>query len=187
MPSESKIINIFEISEDPDIFAFQADNKKFYTINMKLFSGVDIIDCSHIPFQFCFIHKGDMVFSDNLKHMVTYKIIFRDKKNISDSLRQYTCAFDALKPHLYDRPYLLPCKNKACLDCILNSVMINDQSGITIKCEFESCKGLHILDILKLENDLALSNLMTENLEDIVKGLLNTGNEVSEYFSGNQT
>ena len=154
---------------------------------MKLCSGVDIIDCSHIPFQFWFIHKGDMVFSDNLKHMVTYKIIFRDKKNISDSLRQYTCAFDSSKPHLFADPYLLPCNNKACLDCIIKNVNINDQIGVSIKCEFDSCKEFHVLNILKLENGLASSNLMTENLEDIVKCLINNGNEISEYFSGNRT
>jgi hypothetical protein len=179
--SEYNIVNIFEVSENSDIFAFQVENKKLFLLNLKNFSDHGIINYSYILFEFWFIYKGSMIFSDSLKHMVTYKIIFRNKPKIADSLVQYTCSFDSFKPHLYVDPYLLSCNNKVCLDCIIHNVVINDQTEFKIKCGFDSCNENHILNIIRLEN--GLSKFMIENLDDVVKCLLHNGSEILDLHS----
>jgi hypothetical protein len=73
---------------------------------------------------------------------------------------------------------------KSVLDCIIHNVVINDQTEFNLKCGFETCNENHILNIIRLENDLGKFTI--ENLDDVVKCLLDNGREILN-FRGNLT
>jgi hypothetical protein len=82
-----------------------------------------------------------LIFKDPEGNYLIYKINLKTAlNNLNDS--KYICKINPLKPHLYQDPYLLPCGNSACLDCIDKhfNIYLNE-----LVCNFESCQKSHRL------------------------------------------
>ena len=71
-------------------------------------------------------------------------------------------------PHLYSNPYLLPCGNSVCLDCIHLNYNLHKS---TIKCNFENCNAEHVLTE-PLEKYTDMINLIKKNSNKLTESLI---------------
>ena len=94
-----------------------------------------------------------------------------DAKNNKIDDKMFYCQLNSLykEPHLYSNPYLLPCGNSACLDCIHNDY--NIYKG-TFKCNFDSCHQEHKLELLWWKTDV----------RELIRILLDFGNKLVQTF-----
>ena len=74
------------------------------------------------------------------------------------------CKFNRLKPHLYENPYIIPCRNSACQIFILKYFHPNKNF---IQCDFESCKEKHFLRE-HFEKNREFDRLMSENIHELL-------------------
>ena len=111
--------------------------------------------------------KDKLIFKDFKGNYLIYKIDLKTaQNNLIDS--KYICKINPLKPHLYQNPYLLPCGNSACLDCIYKHFNIYLNEFI---CNFESCQQSH-----RLTQDLNLNDIMISSCQNILKNMIEGGN-----------
>ena len=122
-----------------------------------------------------FFNNKIILRDDKNKIYLIYKINFskRETLSISNSIdTKFICkSSQYLKsPHLYSNPYLLPCGNSVCFDCIhLNYNLYKN----TFKCSFENCKVEHILT-KQLEKHDDLVNLINMNCKKLFEPLIET-------------
>ena len=118
-------------------------------------------------------------------HKFDYNVEYRlfDNKPIINTNFQlnieekFICKANSACPHLYKNPYILPCGNSACLDCIYENYNILTNS---YKCNFEACKEKHQL-IWHLERNEKFNKILEENFADIFKNFEEYGDKLYEY------
>ena len=119
--------------------------------------------------------KGDkMIFLNRNGRFSIQKICFNNvsHKQLITVNRQFVCKINQLKEHLFLNPYLLPCGNSACFDCICSN--FNAYTRI-LKCNFDSCNKGHKLP-RELKFNFKLNQLIKDDSYKIMKELLETGN-----------
>ena len=94
--------------------------------------------------------------------------------NIED---KFICKANSAYPHLYKNPYILPCGNSACLDCIYENYNILTNS---YKCNLETCKEKHRL-VRNLERNEKFNKILEDNFADIFKNFKEYGDKLYEY------
>ena len=165
--ASSSIENLICDSKQAD-FIFIQTKTGVEILNSESLSIVGIIEC---PFQLKIVLNDKMIFTDLKEHIFVYKIDFLEKKK-ADS--KFICRANPLKSHLYSNPYLLPCNNSACLECIYQIFNIAERK---FKCNFELCKNEHTLQ-QELQKNVELMENIHENIELILKNLLKYGKKV---------
>ena len=110
--------------------------------------------------------------SDSVYNYLFYKLKLRNKNNYVDS--EYLCKINPLDQHAYLNPYLLPCKNSACFDCIYNNFNLVSEN---IKCIFDSCKQVHRLQN-SLEHDYKTSELIDQKSKELLRNMITFGNKM---------
>jgi hypothetical protein len=129
------------------------------------------------PYLLKMVHNEKMVFSDLKESLFLYKINY--SKNLIDN--RYLCKMKKLNPHLYSNPYLLPCGNSICLDCIYDSFNVHCRKFC---CNFESCKEEHILSNYELKEDIELKKTMLENTDNLMRSFIDCINSLSSNDTG---
>ena len=118
-----------------------------------------------------------------LKFAYNVEYRFFDNKPIINSNFQlniedkFICKANTAYPHLYKNPYILPCGNSACLDCIYENYNILTNS---YKCNLDTCKEKHRL-IRHLERNEKFNKILEDNLADIFKNFKEYGDKLYEY------
>ena len=164
--------NVIRFEGNNDIIileqVFYKKSQEFLLIDLKSYSIINSIKTQ--SFKIILILNDKIVFSDNYFNYFIYKIETKNNNlnKIIDS--KYICNFNSnLKlPHLYLNPYLLPCGNSACLNCIYMNYNLYKE---TIKCNFKNCNQEHILYKKLIKND-ELSENMKNNCQEILKCLI---------------
>ncbi len=142
----------------------------FDLISYKVIGSMKI---SHTLKMFC---KNNLIFYQKNeigpKSFLFYKIVLKKNQLLSNIDPKYICNFNEyLRPaHLFKDPFLLPCGNSTCFECIQSNM--NSYRG-TFKCNFENCKEEHHLNLnsLKINKDLLNSiNNNNRNFFQILRG-----------------
>ena len=84
------------------------------------------------------------------------------------------CKINPFDQHVYLNPYLLPCKNSACFNCI------NDNFNLVvknIKCNFNSCQQVHNLK-MRLQYDYKTSELIEQKSVELLRNIITFGNNM---------
>ena len=171
------ILNVNEELTDSTIIYVETENRRIFVFDLITFSSIGTIDFSSNRLDFWIVHNKNMVFREfSHKILVSFKIKFKKKQPVSSN--KFICTLDPYGHHLYKNPYLLPCNNRACLDCIYKH---RSSNGIRIKCDFESCKNKHFINVMQLEPDLNFNELMKDNLEDLLKSMLLDSNKLLHF------
>jgi hypothetical protein len=106
-----------------------------------------------------------------------FDLYFGEEKVIPDLIDdRYICK---LNQHLYQNPYLLPCGNSACMDCIYDNFNIFTNK---FKCSFESCHHEHFLKN-NMQKDSKICNLFDKNIGENIKIMIDYGLKTCENNS----
>ena len=168
-----KIENIHEELTDSAIIYVETVNRQMFVYDLITFLSIGTIDFSSNRLDFWIAHNKNMIFRGFSLMLASYKIKFEKKQPVSSN--NFICTLDPYRHHLYKNPYLLPCNNKACLDCIYKHL---SSDGIRIKCNFESCRNTHFINVMELESDLNFNELMKE---DLLKSMLLDSNKFLHF------
>ena len=146
-------------------FIFVATRFEIEIVNKKSLSTIWVIQT---PLRLEMVFNEKFLFTDLNQNAFVYKMhLFQNDKFFKiDS--KFMCKVNRMRTHLYRNPYLLPCGNSACLECIYENYNIYQKR---FKCAFESCKNEHIL-IQKLNPDLKLAEFLNQNTGNICKSLM---------------
>jgi hypothetical protein len=167
--TDSKIECLLFDSIQTNYAFIKLENNFVLVFYIKNFSIIGII--KH-EFQPVLILNKSIVFCDDNNFYESYLFY---KINIENTIKKIDermlCEINPVFLHLYDNPYLLPCGNTACLNCI------SKQYDITLKkfkCGFESCEEFHQLP-QKLEKDVKSIELLGLNCGKYIEKMLETG------------
>ena len=168
--------NIFNDPKNSNNIFIGHFNDYIEIIDTNLFLTIAIIN---IPYTSCL----KMVFNENIlltgywsnDYIMVCKINFNNNIETKPN-SDYNCRINPLKTHLYVNPYLLPCGNTICLECVYKNFNIHLNK---FKCNFENCQQFHKLQ-QKLEKNSKLSQAMIENSGLILKNLMEIGNNFIE-------
>ena len=172
---QNRRYSIFRNNRCSEVLIFQDLYKRptpeILIFDLKSYSIIDSINAPH-RYSLEMVLNNKMIFSNSSQNYLIYKINFnKDRSYISNSINQkYICkSNEYLKPpHLFSNPYLLPCGNSACLDCIHLNYNLYKK---TFQCNFPNCKEEHKLT-KKLEKDFNMINSINENCLKLSSGLM---------------
>ena len=166
--------HIIEIFEDPkqENLAFFSSygnfENKILIFDLKKFSFIGFL--KH-PFDLLMVYDDKMVFKNKNGNMsFIYKLHFEETKKFTLVNSEYLCKIDAL--HLYKNPFVLPCGNSACRECIYKKFNSYRKS---FKCNFESCNEEHKVSHRFFEPDFKKVEMILSNFCEIFKCILNEG------------
>jgi hypothetical protein len=149
--------NMFHYDSNIAFLQYGKTNKNVFVFDKSSYS---IIDSFQTIYRLIMVVEGKMILKSKSRYII-------QKIEISKALNLIDCdAFCKLnlykKPHLLLNPYLLPCGNIACLECIYHNYNIFKK---TLKCEI--CNQEHaILEQLEPVNKSIIDNLFNQNLFD---------------------
>ena len=162
----SSIQQIFIDSKKQSNFIFINTQSRIEIFNTNTFSLVGFIETPPLC-MLKMIHNEKLYFSDSNEHLLIYKTNFKKLENFIDM--KYMCKINPLRPHLYSNPYLLPCGNSVCLDCIYDNYNIYKR---IFTCNFESCQGEHKLIQQELKENLKLKEMIHKELNGLVGSII---------------
>ena len=96
--------------------------------------------------------------------------------NIED---KFICKANSAYPHLYKNPYILPCGNSACLDCIYENYNILTNS---YKCNLDTCKEKHQLIRNYLNPNEKFNKVFDDSLAEIFKHFKECGDILYDEY-----
>ena len=152
-----------------------------------------VIGSMKISYLLKMFYDNIMIFyqdeDDMNRNFLFYKTeLKRNNYLLSDIPSKYICKFNEyLKPaHLFKNPFLLPCGNSICWDCIhLNLNPYREK----LKCNFENCRKDHDLTDLDknlLQRNENLINSMNKYNKKIFKVIMKNGkhilNNLGNYY-----
>jgi hypothetical protein len=146
-------------------FLIQTENSEILVYDYKTFNLIGSIKS---PFKSLMYLNENIIFS-NLSGI---SIVTRIELEGKDSRNKYKCYFNPNQPHIYCNPYLLPCGNSACLDCIQWSMNIFIQK---FRCGCNEKQ--HSFDT-EMKKNSKLNETMKENTHEILNEMLITGVEI---------
>ena len=128
---------------------------------------------------------GLFEFNGNCKMLIKDNFILDvDKTNVIAKMElinpeaylhsKYTCKLEPFRPHLLKNPYLLPCGNSACFECIYECFYFDK---LILKCNFQSCKNNHSFRN-QFEKNTEIENEIKNNLNFVARKMLDYGNDV---------
>ena len=147
-------------------YVFFKMEKLFVVFNPNNFQ---FIGCFKNQLNLQYLINNTLVFCDNYKKYFIYKIDFF-KKPIKKLDPKLCCKLNPLDTHLLKNPYLLPCGNSACFECINDNFNVHTD---TILCNFETCLQEHRL--VGLKYDLSFEEALKNNLKEIGNALIESG------------
>ena len=134
-----------------------------------------VIGSMESSYKVLIVVNNKIIFGDDKGNYFIYRIEFN--KSSSSINSKYICKLNPFKPHLYLNPYLLPCNNSACWECICYHYNIH--KGI-FKCNFDDCKDEHKLPE-HLNPGLQLRKFMDDDFKDILKSFLEAQTYNQDY------
>ena len=126
-------------------------------------NSFSVIGSMESSYKVLIVVNNKIIFGDDEGNYFIYRIEF--KKSSSSINSKYICKLNPFKPHLYTNPYLLPCNNSACWECICYHYDIH--KGV-FKCNFDDCKDEHKLPQI-LNPNLQLKKIMEDDCAEILK------------------
>jgi hypothetical protein len=132
-------------------------------------NNLSLIDVFELPGTLKMMFKEFFVITnDDRNHVFDYDQIFYGKIYINNSIKideeKFICKVNSFKPHLFYDPYILPCKNSACIECIYQNFNIHKQ---TFKCNYVKCKTYHNFNNHPLVPNLEISKMIKTDLKII--------------------
>ena len=146
-------------------YLFLQTSSNILIFDSNSFNFVSYID---IPFHFIRFSDEKLIFSDLNEFIFVYTINLGKKNRNSIFNQNFICKINKFQPHLFSNPYLLPCNNSACLDCIYEHYNIHLN---LFKCTFDSCNAWHKLPY-EMKKDLELNEKINENSHEILKDII---------------
>ena len=152
---ESKII--LNIQSDSNL-VFVSTINNIQIISIKSLNFIGLIETKK---KLLMVYNGFLLF-ENRNYFQIYKLDF--KKNQNNSI--FVCNFNPFKnSHLYYDPYIIPCGQTVCLDCIYEN--LDDENNLS--CNFCNEKHSILPQMLKKDHDIATLLLNEENMNNIFK------------------
>ena len=146
--------------------------------------SLTLIGTINSPFKLNMYLNENIIFSDLSGISFVNKLELQAKVSTS----KYKCYLNTYQPHLFKNPYLLPCGNSACLDCIHENMNIyknrfkcydhvqvsNGNNNYINTCNEQQ----HGLFMLKIDKNTKLDEAIKENSEEILTEMLMDGVEI---------
>jgi len=139
-------------------------------------NSYSIIGSFKSTFKINIVLNNKLILSNDEGFFFIYRIEFRKSCLAIDP--KYICKLNPFKQHLYLNPYLLPCNNSACWECICSHYSI--YKGV-FKCNFDDCKDKHELS-QSLNQNLQLKQMMEDDSGIILKTFIE--NEKNWNYQG---
>ena len=91
---------------------------------------------------------------------------------------EYICKINPFKPHLYKNPYLLPCGNSICFNCVFQNfnTYLNE-----FMCNFETCQQVH--EFKEIKKNLELNEMISNSVQEILRSMIDKGERFLETIS----
>ena len=151
--------------------------------NIQSFSFIGIIRVPILKlcdFKIVVIYDEKIVFSKSGSFFI-FRISLNRNVHLKRLLAsEFICELNPVRFHLYKYPYLLPCGNSACFDCILENYNL---SSNTLKCNNEVCQEEHKFKN-KLIKNLKISESIKENTHFLINKMINYGNSIIDNQKG---
>ena len=176
--TQIKIQQIVADSKDHSKYVFMKSDKSpsIHVFNSNLFSFVGIINFNKYYRNILMVYDETILlqnYSDG--NISVYKIDLMKTIHENFIKSKFVCHINPLKPHLFRNPYLLPCVQSACLDCIHSYYNLYTRK---FQCNFGMCQAEHVLSDKLIKHDHKLSESIKDNTRDLIKSMINYGNNI---------